>query len=134
MSRLLGMKYGKTSTTDIPEWTRADWAGRHLRLFEVVPPTSKGIRPRLDWGMQLRVYPVRREYLVEVLGEEAVAAEEAGGGPGGHAPPEAVAFCRGCAPCPYAATCPLIDGRTRWEASRRGRPGPVGPPGRPGQN
>ena len=75
---------------------------------------AAGSRPRLEWGYQLRVYPVRREYVLEVLGGEDPLETGAGEG---H--PAAVGdWCRGCGACPYRPTCDLAARRIEWEQKR----------------
>lgn len=109
MGRIFGPSWGKESTTDIPEWQRPDWVGRQLRARDLVELGAEGRRPRLEWGYQLRVYPVRQGF-IESVAAEAPAIE----------PRDVRDFCRGCASCPYAATgCDLQKMRVRWEDARR---------------
>jgi hypothetical protein len=86
-------------------------------MLEIVKAGAEGRRPRLEWGYQLRVYPVSREFLVEALGEASPPATQ-----------EATAFCRGCATCPYVTACTdLRSGREKWEATRARRTPPSSP-------
>lgn len=106
MQTLVDADYGRSSTTEIPEWSRTDWIGRQLRSMNITDPHAEGRRMRL-WGAHLRVYPFSSTFMFEVAPDGVVGPSEA---------VKADAFCKGCAICPYRQVgCPMMEARLQTE-------------------
>ncbi|MFC7737682.1 toprim domain-containing protein [Roseomonas sp. GCM10028921] len=109
MQTMVDAHFGKTSTTDIPEWSRTDWIGRQLRALNITDPHAEGRRMRL-WGAHLRVYPFSQTFAFEIAPDGVV-------GPAESVPADA--FCRGCGSCAYrTAGCPMMEARLEAEKTR----------------
>lgn len=103
MRLMVGEDWGKTSTTQIPEWQEPRWVGRTLRAEQIVDPHSRDDRPRL-WGEQTRVVMLESAFVAETItemderGMERIQVAK-----------QPLEFClpQPCDGCPYALICEL---------------------------
>ncbi|WP_027185644.1 DUF3631 domain-containing protein [Desulfovibrio inopinatus] len=104
MKTMIPKVYDQQSTTQIPEWHRASWIGRQLRVFDLVDPNIQGKRYRVRGG-HLRAFPIHPRVLKEV--REWAVEQDVEIKPTGSAAPES--FCQDCATCVYCgAGCDMM--------------------------
>lgn len=82
----------------IPDWVRPAWVGRMLRGLGVTDDGTQGVRRMRVYGLNLRFYSIRGDYLTQVRGgfEQKGTDISAGSKQPGE-------FCGECASCQYAA-------------------------------
>ncbi|HWS86442.1 MAG TPA: DUF3631 domain-containing protein [Pyrinomonadaceae bacterium] len=111
MRSLIHENYGKSFTTEIPEWARPDWVGKQLRTHDLIEVDPGQQERRRLFGAHLRFYPVSRSFVEQVRSAFAEQGVEvrAGG-------TEPTAFCQGCEGCVYSLhNCEIMPKRLRVE-------------------
>lgn len=75
MMALGGSNFGRTSTTEIPEWQQPRWIGRQLRNLLIVDSAAKEGRSRIN-GRHVRIQLLEPSFVEQTLQELAEAGQE----------------------------------------------------------
>ena len=109
MARGFDENYGKSSTTEIPEWARPEWLGRQLRTRELIDPTYTARK----WVFEKNLRLVRfSEKAIKEVAKDSNNRVYVDG------KQDPAAFCKGCQGCPYENVgCDIRPGRMKKEKS-----------------